>query len=125
MTTAMTVSRRKKKKRTFSCPKGKNVAVFSFLGCQNDATSAHQIQLQFWYHAERDKKANAAISSKEAQCPIFCMGGKQIMVMSYRAGNYLNIIITSNAELVSNSAPVYSKSLKSHFIVTRRAYCLF
>lgn len=98
--------------------------MFSFLGCQYDATSAHQIQLQFWYHAERDK-ANAAISSKEAQCPIFCMGGKQIMVMSYRAGNYLNIIITSNAKLVSNSAPVYSKSLKSHFIVTRRAYRLF
>lgn len=47
------------------------------------------------------------------------------MVLSYRAGNYLNIIITSNAELVSNSGPVYSKSLKSHFIVTRRAYRLF
>lgn len=55
----------------------------------------------------------------------FVWGGKQIMVMSYKAGNYLNIIITSNAELVSNSAPVYSKSLKSHFIVTRRAYRLF
>lgn len=56
---------------------------------------------------------------RELNVHSFVWGGKQIMVMSYGAGNYLNIIITSNAELVSKSAPVYSKSLTSHFTGTR------